>query len=90
MLKNQIIDKETKYWKSIFHLSDVNVVAMWTHLETVGEAARDTRVKAATDLLLSSLVTPSSPPASVAAAAERGRDVGDGGVQLLPEKTIWQ
>ena len=53
-------------------------------------AARDTRVKAATDLLLSSLVTPSSPPASVAAAAERGRDVGDGGVQLLPEKTIWQ
>ena len=27
---------------------------------------------------------------SVAAAAERGRDVGDGGVQLQPEKTIWQ
>ena len=27
---------------------------------------------------------------SVAAAAQRGRDVGDGGVQLQPEKTIWQ
>ena len=27
---------------------------------------------------------------SVTAAAERGRDVGDGGVQLQPEKTIWQ
>ena len=27
---------------------------------------------------------------SVGAAAQRGRDVEDGGVQLLPEKTIWQ
>ena len=65
MLNNQIIDKETKYWKSIYHSSDVNVVAMWTHLETVGAAARDTRVKAATDLSLSFLVTSSSTPARV-------------------------
>ena len=27
---------------------------------------------------------------SVTAAAQRGRDVGDGGIQLQPEKTIWQ
>ena len=39
-------------------------------------------------VLLSDLLLAASK--SVTAAAERGRDVGDGGVQLLPEKTIWQ
>ena len=51
-------------------------------------AARDKRVKAATAVLLGDLLLAASQ--SVGAAAQRGRDVGDGGVQLQPEKTIWQ